>query len=114
MVCAGLAIGETRVDLKFEANGKIFELASQDRVEAVEHLAPRFFETVLGLDYWSCIITDETDLSDFLTLDSEPEDSTVEPFFEKIEEEYFRDLREVGSTLVIDLLEELSFSGISE
>jgi hypothetical protein len=40
-------------------------LGPQARLEAVEHLAPRFFREVLEYDYADCLITDESDLLHF-------------------------------------------------
>jgi hypothetical protein len=45
---------------------KRIEFAPRTRLQRVESLAPRFFHEVIGLDYEHCLVTDESDLRDFL------------------------------------------------
>lgn len=95
---------------------KRFELAPQDRLTKVEHLAPRFFREVLGREYEECLVTDESDLTDFATADAPREErrAEVDRLLTRMQEHYVVDCRGVGSTRVVDLLEFLEARGISE
>jgi hypothetical protein len=42
-----------------------FELTSQNRLDTLVDLAPRFFREVVGWDYADVLVTDESDLADF-------------------------------------------------
>jgi hypothetical protein len=86
--------------------------ASQDRLSAVEELAPRFFAEVLEMDYGECLITDESDLRDFTEFgnDATPE---VERMLDRIETHYLVDVRVIGSTRIVQLLEFLQARGVT-
>lgn len=84
------------------------ELASQARLKAVEYLAPRFFTEVIGIAYEDCLVTDESDLSDFVRADH-----SMEAFLETFFTHYFVDPGEAGSTRIVDLLELLERHGVA-
>jgi hypothetical protein len=90
---------------------KEFTLAPQDRLAAVETLAPRFFSEVLDLDYAECLTTDESDLCDY-TSSLEPGAEEVEAVLDRIERHYLVDCRAAGSTRIVDLLEFLRDRGV--
>lgn len=87
---------------------KRIELASQTRLKKVEELAPRFFREVLGMNYSDCLITDESDLGDFLE-----QGHSLEEFFERLEHHYFIDGRDAGTTRIVALLEFLNKRGVT-
>lgn len=95
---------------------KRFELAPQDRLTKVEHLAPRFFREVLGWEYEECLVTDESDLGDFATASAPREERRAEldTFLTRMQEHYLVDGRTVGSTRIVHLLEFLEARGIAE
>ena len=95
--------------------GKRIELAPQNRLSGVEHLAPRFFQEVLGRDYAECLITDESRLSDFANAFAgrAAAAAEVQGFFAAMERHYLLDGRPVG-TGIVDLLEFLSVNGVQE
>lgn len=92
------------------------ELASQERLARVEHLAPRFFREVLGWEYDEVLVTDESDLRDFAdaTAPQHERMAEIETFFARMNEEYFVDGRSAGSTRIVDLLELLRAHGVME
>lgn len=92
---------------------KRIEFASQDRMTAVEPLAPRFFEEVVGLDYWECLVTDESDLWDFASVLDPERASEVEEMLNRMDLHYFVESRSVGSTRIVELLEYLNRSGVT-
>lgn len=53
------------------------ELAAQDHLAAVEHLLPRFVREILGWDPDDCLITDESDLFDFIVADDDYDQEPV-------------------------------------
>jgi hypothetical protein len=87
---------------------KRIEFASQERLSAVEHLAPRFFEEVLDYDYGNCLITDESDMLDFVR-----PGPPLESALDRIEEHYFFDARSLGTTRIVALLEALHERGVT-
>lgn len=91
---------------------KKITFASQNRLSAVEELAPRFFAEVLEMDYWECLITDESDLGDFAEFgtDASP---TVERMLDRLEAHYLMDARVIGSTRIVQLLEFLQSRGVT-
>jgi hypothetical protein len=86
---------------------KRIELAPQTRLKDLEYLAPRLFAEVLGLRYEECLVTDESDLLDFLG-----EDEPIEDLLRKFTAHYFVDAAEASSTRILDLLELLRERGI--
>ena len=92
------------------------ELAPQARLKRVEHLAPRFFREVLSLDPEDCLVTDESDLSDFATATASREErrAEVEGFLSRMCAHYLVDGRGAPSTRIVDLLELLEAHGILE
>lgn len=91
---------------------KRFELASQDRLGEVEHLAERFFREVLDFEYGECLVTDESDLRDFAEVAGDP-DEAVETMLDRLEGHYLIDARVVGSTRIVHLLEFLAARGVA-
>jgi hypothetical protein len=91
---------------------KRIECAPQSRLQAVEHLAPRFFREVLGWDYEECFVTDESDLYDFADLTGD-RSVEVEGMFDRLESHYLMDGRRVNSTRIVDLLEFLAAQGVT-
>lgn len=86
--------------------------ASQERLSAVEELAPRFFAEVLEMDYWECLITDESDLRDFTGFGTDAGPS-VERMLDRLEAHYLVDARVIGSTRIVQLLEFLQSRGVT-
>jgi hypothetical protein len=74
----------------------------------VEHLAPRFFKEVLDYDYNDCLITDESDLLDFIG--SGP---PLEQALDRLEAHYLWDGRSLGTTRIVALLEVLHERGVT-
>jgi hypothetical protein len=119
---------------------KIIEFAPRSRLDVVEHLIPRFARAVLGCDALP-LLTDESHLTDFIEFDfrhsgyvvhykdGRPDrrvaptktkeerrrdaSSQLEAMYTRIEAEYFRDVRPVG-VVIVDILEYLNLSGVSE
>lgn len=89
-------------------------LASQARLEAVEHLATRFFREVVGYDYAECLITDESDLLDFTGASGEKSKAELEEMSDRLEAHYLIDGRELGSTRIVALLEFLQSRGVTD
>lgn len=87
-------------------------LASQNRLSAVEELAPRFFAEVLEMDYWECLITDESDLRDFTEFGTDASPA-VERMLDRLEAHYLVDARVIGSTRIVQLLEFLQSRGVT-
>lgn len=87
-------------------------IASQERLSVVEELAPRFFAEVLEMDYWECLITDESDLRDFTGLGTDAGPS-VERMLDRLEAHYLVDARVIGSTRIVQLLEFLQSRGVT-
>ena len=90
---------------------KQFTLASQSRLSAVEHLAPRFFRVVLDVDYEDCLLTDESDLRDFASI-FDDRTAAVAECLDRLEAQYLVDGRAAGSTRIVVLLEYLRASGV--
>ena len=89
-----------------------FELAAQDRLEAVAHLAPRFFRVVVGWDYAEVLVTDESDLRDFADTTGN-RDREVADMLDRVVTHYQVDGRLAGSTRIVDLLELLASNGVT-
>ena len=89
-----------------------FELAAQDRLAAVAHLAPRFFRVVVGWDYAEVLVTDESDLRDFADTTGN-RDGEVADMLERIATHYRVDGRLAGSTRIVELLEFLASHGVT-
>ncbi|MCW3074538.1 MAG: hypothetical protein JWP69_1607 [Flaviaesturariibacter sp.] len=47
------------------------EFASRDKIAALEEIAISFFDEILHLDYYECLVTDESTLEDFRKHDDE-------------------------------------------
>lgn len=90
---------------------KRFDLASRHRLDAVADLAPRFFREVIGADSSEMLVTDESDLVDFMdtTRDRHTE---VGKMLARMVAHYRVDGRLVRSTRIVDLLEFLAANGI--
>ena len=91
---------------------RTIELASRDRLKHVEHLAPRFFREILGVDYEECLVTDESDLRDFMASEGSSRDR-ISVTLDRVESHYFIDCRNVGSTRIVAVLEFLASSGVT-
>lgn len=89
-----------------------FELAARDRLDAVAHLAPRFFREVVGWDYAEVLVTDESDLRDFADTTGD-RDIEVAEMLDRIVTHYRVDGRLAGSTKIVALLEFLASNGIT-
>ena len=89
-----------------------FELAQQNRLDAVAHLAPRFFREVLGWDYAEVLVTDESDLRDFADTTGN-RDVEVAAMLDRIKTHYRIDGRLAGSTRIVALLEFLASNGMT-
>ena len=88
-------------------------LASQSRLEAVEYLAGRFFrEVVLDPLYEDCLLTDESDLCDFVGFSDDWRDE-IEAILDRFEAHYFVDARLLGTTNIVQLLELLRDRGVA-
>ena len=95
-----------------DISNKRFEFAPQDRLSAVEDLAPRFFSEVLGYHYDECLISDESDLLDFADAFGDC-GSEVEGMLDRLEAHYLIDGRAAASTNIVDLLEFLRTRGVT-
>lgn len=91
---------------------KKIELAVQERLAAVEHLAPRFFHEVLEYEYENCLVTDESDLRDFADVFGERE-VQVAAMLDRLEVHYLIDSRAAKSTRIVELLEFLQSRGVT-
>ena len=89
-----------------------FELAAQDRLATVAHLAPRFFRVVVGWDYAEVLVTDESDLRDFADTTGN-RDSEVADMLDRIATHYRVDGRLASSTRIVELLEFLASTGVT-
>jgi hypothetical protein len=89
-----------------------FELAAQNRLDAVAYLAPRFFREVVGWDYAEVLVTDESDLRDFADTTGNRNVEVAE-MLDRIAAHYRIDGRLAGSTRIVDLLEFLASNGIT-
>ena len=89
-----------------------FELAAGDRLDAVDHLAPRFFREVVGWDYAEVLVTDESDLRDFADTTGN-RDNEVAEMLDRIVTHYRVDGRLAGSTRIVELLEFLASNGMT-
>jgi hypothetical protein len=90
-----------------------FTLAPQERLAQVEDLAPRFFREILDMDYFECLVTDESDLRDFTNAFANDHSTEVAMMLDRLEAHYLIDARVVDSTRVVDLLEFLQSQGVS-
>jgi hypothetical protein len=95
-----------------DINGKRIEFAPQDRLSAVEDLAPRFFREVIEYDYEDCLVSDESDLSDFADAFGDHQ-AEVEAMLDRLEAHYLIDGRAAGSTRIVNLLEFLRDRGVT-
>jgi hypothetical protein len=82
--------------------------AATDRLADVEHLAPRFFSEVIGMDYADCIITDESSIWDFHA------EADNESYFERIVEVYGVNVRDIESGNIVEILERLRLLSSSD
>lgn len=89
-----------------------FELAARNRLDAVPHIAPRFFREVVGWDYAEVLVTDESDLRDFADATGN-RDLEVTEMLDRIATHYRIDGRLAGSTRIVELLEFLASNGIT-
>jgi len=88
-----------------------FELASQNRLDAVVDLAPQFFREVVGWDYVEVLVTDECDLGDFANTTG-VRDSEVAEMLARMARHY-RVTGRPDSTRIVDLLEFLALNGVT-
>jgi len=84
-----------------------FELAPQDRMAAVEDLAPRFFREVVGWEYDEVLVSDESDLVDFADVTGDRKQE-VQVMLSRFGSTYGLDPRAAKSTRIVDLLEFLA------
>lgn len=89
-----------------------FEFGPRNRIEAVAHLAPRFFREVVGWDYAEVLVTDESDLRDFADTTGN-RDVEVAEMLDRMATHYHVDGRLAGSTRIAELLELLASNGIT-
>ena len=89
-----------------------FELAPQDRLKAVEHLAPRFFREVVGCKYEDVLVTDDSDLYDFAEL-GDDRNAAVAAMVDRMSACYRVDARQASSTRIVDLLEFLATNAVA-
>ena len=89
-----------------------FELAAQNRLDAVAELAPRFFREVVGWEYTEVLVTDDSDLSDFADTTGN-RDLEVAEMLDRIGTHYRINGRLAGSMRIVDLLEFLASSGVT-
>lgn len=92
---------------------KKITLASQERLVRVEELAPRFFQEVLEMNYFECLITDESDLRDFTDAFGDNDEAEVAAMLDRLEAHYLVDGRAAPSTRIVDLLEFLQSRGVT-
>ena len=83
------------------------ELAPQNRLDAVAHLAPRFFREVVGWDYEDVLVTDASDLRDFADTTGDRA-AEVAAMLDRLETHYRIDGRLAGSMQIVALLEFLA------
>jgi len=97
----------TKTRFKMANTQRHFELAAQKRLDAVAHLAPRFFREVVGWDYAEVLVTDESDLRDFADTTGN-RDLEVAEMLDRMATHYQIDGRLAGSTRIVVLLEFLA------
>jgi len=90
---------------------KQFELASQNRLDGVVDLAPRFFREVVGWDYAEVLVTDESDLADFADTTGDRDVEVAEMLTRMAT--HYRIAGQPNSTRIVDLLEFLASSGVT-
>jgi hypothetical protein len=88
-----------------------FELTSQNRLDAVVDLAPRFFREVVGWDYADALVTDESDLADFADTTGDRDVEVVEMLARMAA--HYRITGPPDSTRIVDLLEFLASNGVT-
>jgi hypothetical protein len=76
--------------------------ASSDRLDQVEYLAPMFFALVIHGDYNHCTITDGSALYHFAS-----DESKEALYFDRIEEIYGLDVRDITSGNIVEILERI-------
>lgn len=88
-----------------------FELASQNRLDAVVDLAPRFFREVVGRDDAEVLVTDESNLADFADTTGD-RDTEVAEMLARMATHY-RITGRPDSTRIVDLLDFLASNGVT-
>jgi len=88
------------------------ERASQRRLDKVRHLAPRFFQEVVGWDFAEVLVTDESDLRDFADI-TQDRKTQVDGMLDRMTVHYGVDARAARSTMIVDLLELLASRGVT-
>ena len=89
-----------------------FELAAQNRLDAVADLAPRFFREVVGWEFTEVLLTDDSDLGDFADTTGN-RDLEVAEMLDRVETHYGINGRLAGSTRIVDLLEFLASNRVT-
>lgn len=92
---------------------KPIRFASDDRLSAVEHLAPRFFADVMDFDYDNCMITDESCIGDFVSNADGQGRAKVLAMLDRVAEHYFVDVRHLETDNIVELLEYLDRHGVT-
>jgi hypothetical protein len=91
---------------------KRIEFAPDDRLSAVEHLAPRFFAEVVGIPYEDCLITDYSQLGHFADNADGKGEARLYRMFDRIVEHYRIDVRPLDTDRIVTLLEYLASQGV--
>ena len=88
-----------------------FELTSQDRLDAVVDLAPRFFREVVCWDYANVLVTDVSDLADFADMTGDRDIEVAEMLTRMAT--HYRIAGPPDCTRIVDLVEFLASHGVT-
>lgn len=91
-----------------------FELAPQFEIEQYEDIAVDFFRRILDMDYYGCLITDESSLYDFdFEFDAEKDkiDHQTETLLEKVKQVYGLDVSDLEDLFLIDIFKRIRILG---
>lgn len=78
-----------------------FVLAPTARIDRFQDFAREFFSEILETSFDDCLVTDESDLRDFVT------DETPDDYKQRFREHYGFELDEIGGTRIVDVLERI-------
>ena len=79
-----------------------FALAPTARIDRLHEFARELFSEILEMSFDDCLVTDESDLRDFIT------DETPDDYEQRFSEYYGFDLAEIGGTRIVDVLERIA------
>ena len=102
---------DARTPIGVKIMDRRIELASRHRLATVEKLAPRVFREVINRTYADCLVTDESDLSDFVDVSGDRE-AQVAALLDRFRTHYSIGSQPLGSTRIVDLLELLASRGV--